>query len=298
MILVIGDINLDIIVNLREEINFDTDTQSEIYFAGGGSSANFSYWLDYLKQPVRLVAKTGDDFIVDYLKEEFKDTNIDFINQTSQEKQTGRVVVLLSKAGERSMITDRGANIDIKPSDIKEKLFKDVEQLHLGGYSFFGGANMEKTALRAIKIAKDKNLLISFDPSSYSGLKEYGIQKILNQTAGIDLCFPNIEEGQVLTDKKKPKEITHYLLNYYKNVILKVGKKGCMVGNQEEVSFIQQKRKLAEGDTTGAGDAFSAAFIAKYSETKNLKEAGDYANQIGFECVNKIGGRPYNREAR
>lgn len=298
MILVIGDINLDIIVNLRGEINFDTDTQSEIYFAGGGSSANFSYWLDHLKQPVRLVAKTGNDFIVDYLKKEFENTNIDFVNLISKEKQTGRVVVLLSKTGERTMITDRGANLEIEPSDIEEKFFEDVKQLHLGAYSFFGGKNMEDTALEAIKVARDKGLIISFDPSSYSGLREYGVQKLLNQTEGIDFCFPNLEEGQVLTNKKKPKEITRHLLNYYKNVVLKVGKKGCMVGNQKEISFIQQKRKLAEGDTTGAGDAFSAAFIAKYLKIKDLKEAADYANQIGFECVNKIGGRPYNREVR
>jgi len=298
MILVIGDINLDIIVNLREAINFNTDSQSDIYFKGGGSAANFSYWLDYLNQKVRFIAKTGDDFIVDYLKEEFANTDIDFKNLISKEKETGRIVVLLNKDGDRTMITDRGANVKLKPDNIKEEFFSGINHLHLGGYSFFGEKNMGNTALKIIETAKEKNISISFDPSSYSGLKEYGIQKILNQTEGIDLCFPNLEEGKILTGQNTPKEIIRYLLNYYKNVILKVGKKGCLVGNKAEISFIQQKRKLAEGDTTGAGDAFSAAFIAKYLKNKNLKEAAHYANQIGFKCVNKIGGRPDKKEGK
>ena len=71
MILVIGDINLDIIVNLREDINFDTDSDSEIDFSGGGSAANFSFWLDYLNTPVRFISKTGDDFISNFLKNEY-----------------------------------------------------------------------------------------------------------------------------------------------------------------------------------------------------------------------------------
>lgn len=296
MILVIGDINLDIIVNLREEINFDTDSQSEIYFQGGGSAANFSYWLDYLKQEVRFIAKTGDDFIVDFLKKEFKNLNIEFINLRSDKYGTGRIVVLLDESGARTMITDRGANQDIKPLDIKEEYFEGVNHFHIGGYSFFDGENMENTAMKAIKMAKEKNISISFDPSSYSQLNEYGVRKILNKTEGIDFCFPNMEEGKILTNKEKPKEIVKYLINYYQNVILKLGKKGCYVGTQNELFFVKQKKKLAAGDTTGAGDAFSAAFISEYLKSRDLKQAAECANSIGFECVNKIGGRPDSKE--
>ncbi len=296
MVLVMGDINLDIIINLREEINFNTDSHSDIHFQGGGSAANFSYWLDYLGQNVKLIAKTGDDFLVEYLKEEFQDTNIKFINLVSETEQTGSIVVLLNKAGDRTMITDRAANLKIQPNDIKEEFFENIEHFHLGGYSFFGGENMEKTALKSITMAQDMKIPVSFDPSSYAGLAEYGIQKILNQTEGIDFCFPNLEEGRVLTGKKQPEEITRYLMNYYKNVILKVGKEGCMLGNNQKIDFITQHKKLAEGDTTGAGDAFAAAFTASYLKEQDLKKAADFANQIGFACVNKIGGRPPQKE--
>lgn len=292
MILVLGDINLDIIVNLREQINFDTDSESDIYFRGGGSAANFSYWLDYLDQPVRLVAKTGDDFIVNYLKEEFQDTKIDFVNLVSNKKDTGRIVILLSETGDRTMITDRRANTALSPEDLKEEYFKGIGHLHLGGYSFFGGQNMEKSAVKIIKKAKENNIKISFDPSSYSGLNHYGPQKILNQTEGLDFCFPNWEEGKVLTNKEKPEEIVKELLNYYKNVVLKLGKKGCYLGNKKRIRIVKQNIKRAEADSTGAGDAFAAAFIADYLNNKDLKSAAERANEVAFKCVNKVGGRP------
>jgi len=292
MILVLGDINLDIIVNLREEINFNTDSESEIHFKGGGSAANFSYWLDYLNHQVRFVAKTGNDFIVSYLKDQFKNTKIDFINLVSENKDTGRIVILLSETGDRTMITDRGANIELSPEDITKDYFKGVGHFHLGAYSFFGGKNMEETAVKIIKKAKENNINISFDPSSYSGLKNYGPQKILKQTKGIDFCFPNLDEGRALTNEESPEAILNELLKYYKNVVLKLGKEGCYIGNQEGIKKVNQKRKLAEGDTTGAGDAFSAAFIADYLNNKDLQSAAKRANEVAFKCVNKIGGRP------
>jgi ribokinase len=126
MVLVIGDINLDIIVNLREELNFDTDSDSEINFRGGGSAANFSFWLDYLNTPVRLISKTGNDFISDFLKREIKNTDIDYINLRSS-KESGRIVVLLDKEGARTMITDRKANLDFKENDIIDDFFDDIK---------------------------------------------------------------------------------------------------------------------------------------------------------------------------
>ncbi|MGM0445783.1 MAG: carbohydrate kinase family protein [Bacillota bacterium] len=292
MILVIGDINLDIIVNLREEINFDTDSDSEINFKGGGSAANFSFWLDYLNTPVRFISKTGDDFISKFLKKEIKDTDIEYINLKSQ-KESGRIVVLLDKQGARTMITDRKANLDFKENDIKDKFFNGISHLHIGAYSFFGGKNMINTALKTINEAKKRKISISFDPSSYSMIKEYGVKKILKQTKNIDFCFPNLEEAKVLTNRSKPENMVKELLYNYKNVVLKYGKKGCFIGNSNDIEFIEQNKKIENGDTTGAGDAFTAAFVSSYLKNNTLKKAAVYANQVSAECVKKTGGRPY-----
>jgi sugar/nucleoside kinase (ribokinase family) len=291
MVLVIGDINLDIIVNLREDINFDTDSDSEINFKGGGSAANFSFWLDYLNTPVRFISKTGDDFISNFLKNEFKNTNIDYINLKST-KESGRIVVLLDKNGARTMITDRKANLDFQEDDIRDEFFNEISHLHIGAYSFFGGKNMVDTALKVINEAKKRNITISFDPSSYSMIKKYGTDEILKQTKGIDFCFPNLEEAKVLTKRDKPEDMVKGLLKYYNNVILKYGKKGCFIGDSKNVEFIQQNEQVESGDTTGAGDAFTAAFISNYLKNNSLKKAAVYANKIAAKCVKNTGGRP------
>lgn len=291
MVLVIGDINLDIIVNLREELNFDTDSDSEINFRGGGSAANFAFWLDYLNTPVRFISKTGDDFISKFLKKNIKKTNIDYINLKSS-KESGRIIVLLNKEGARTMITDRKANTDFKTEDIKAKYFEGISHLHIGAYSFFGGENMVDTALKVIKEAKKRKISISFDPSSYSMIKSYGVKKILKQTEDIDFCFPNLEEAKALTNKTKPEKMVKKLLDNYKSVVLKYGKKGCYVGSSDNIEFIKQKEKIDNGDTTGAGDAFTAAYISSYLKNNTLNKAAVYANQVAAKCVKITGGRP------
>ncbi|MCF8008230.1 MAG: carbohydrate kinase family protein [Halanaerobiales bacterium] len=292
MILVFGDINLDIVVNLQEEINFDTDSSSNISFKGGGSAANFSFWLNYLKEKVILVAKTGNDLAADYLKKEFKNKDIKFINIVNIKKETGKVVVFLNSEGERTMLTDRGANSSLNPADIKKNYFDGIDHIHLGGYSFFGGKNMEKSALKIIEIANKKNIEISFDPSSYSEIKKYGSQKILNQTKGIKFCFPNLQEGRVLSGKERPKEIIEVLNRYYQNVILTMGKDGCYISNSEQSMFIKQKLEIKKADTIGAGDAFAAGFISCYLKNNDINKAVRKANLTAFKCVKNIGGRP------
>src|SRR6056297_2373532 len=293
MILVIGDINLDIIVNLREKINFNTDSQSKIFFQEGGSAANFSYWTAGLGQKVRLIAKTGRDLSADYLEDEFKKSEVEFINLTSEKKDTGRIVILLNKTGQRTMLTDRGANITVNPMDIRDEYFENIDHLHIGGYSFFGGTNMEKTALKIIERAKNLGISISFDPSSYSELKNYGPKKILKQTQGLDFIFPNYEEGKILTNQEKPEEIVKILMKYYKFVVLKLGDKGCYIKSEQIQKFVKQPHEATGGDTTGAGDAFSAAFIVYYIKYKDFEKAAGYANQIAFKCVEQFGGHSF-----
>ncbi|MCF8002019.1 MAG: carbohydrate kinase family protein [Halanaerobiales bacterium] len=115
---------------------------------------------------------------------------------------------------------------------------------------------------------------------------------MLKQTKGIDFCFPNLDEGRALTNEENPEAILNELLNYYNNVVLKLGKEGCYIGNQEDINKVSQKRQLTGGDTTGAGDAFSAGFIADYLNNSDLYSAAKRANEVAFKCVNKIGGRP------
>jgi sugar/nucleoside kinase (ribokinase family) len=151
---------------------------------------------------------------------------------------------------------------------------------------------MVDTALKVINEAQKRKISISFDPSSYSMIKGYGVKELLKQTKNIDFCFPNLEEAKALTNKTKPEKVVKKLLDNYKNVVLKYGKKGCYIGSTNNINFIKQEDKIKNGDTTGAGDAFTAAFISSYLKNNTLNKAAVYANQVAAKCVKITGGRP------
>ena len=62
-------------------------------------------------------------------------------------------------------------------------------------------------------------------------------------------------------------------------VLCTLGEKGALFVGEEGV-FRTLSQRIPHCDPTGAGDAFLAAFCyARYAETKNAKEALDFANE-------------------
>lgn len=70
-------------------------------------------------------------------------------------------------------------------------------------------------------------------------------------------------------------------------VILTCGASGSYVFSPEETSYMDTP-KVEVADTVGAGDAFTASFIASYMQGKSLKESHQLAVEIAaFVCTQK-----------
>jgi fructokinase len=76
-----------------------------------------------------------------------------------------------------------------------------------------------------------------------------------------------------------------------KIVIITRGSKGCVVFAEDDTAEIPGI-KIEVKDTVGAGDAFSAGFLHKYFETRNIKESAEFANKLGAYVASKSGAIP------
>ena len=76
-----------------------------------------------------------------------------------------------------------------------------------------------------------------------------------------------------------------------KKVIVTVGAKGAKFFDSGEISEIPA-RAADVVDTTGAGDAFAAGFMAKWFENEDLDEAIKYGAESARICIQKVGARP------
>ncbi len=106
-------------------------------------------------------------------------------------------------------------------------------------------------------------------------------KKILGEwSRGIDFVKINEKEyKEQLKHSDKPTD-------FCKNLIVTLGDKGSKWIN-ENVTAIGKTIEVR--DVSGAGDTYFAAFAIKYTETKNVVEAMQYANKASAIAVSKHG---------
>ena len=167
-------------------------------------------------------------------------------------------MALVDADGERSFLTDRGANNALEAADIPDGLIDGAAHIHLSGYSFFA-ASPRAAVLDVMRRTGAKP--ISVDPASSEFLREVGADAFLAWTRGASILFPNEEEAALLAGSDEPETQCARLAELYPLVVVKRSSAGA-----EAAQGARRWRVKAPGikalDTTGAGDAFVAAFLA------------------------------------
>lgn len=289
-VVVVGDLLYDMLAKVDAEVAFGVDTFVPIRVAAGGSGANSAAWLAASGVETHFVGRVGADVFGGFVEGELQRVGATTHVARDPALPTGKVFVLVDGAGERTMITDRGASENLSPEDLPEGLLADGH-LHLSGYTFSGGTRRD-LAIRALRLARETNTTVSLDPSSVPLLRSIGPGRFLDWTHGADLFFPNRPEGELLSGEKDPDLIAEKLLAYYPTVVLKLGPEGALYadadGRRERVAAAPVRVE----DTTGAGDAFSAGFLSLWLDGHTPEEALRRGAELAGRAVGRAGARP------
>jgi sugar/nucleoside kinase (ribokinase family) len=207
---------------------------------------------------------------------------------------TGSIVVLVGADGERTMITDRGANLRLAASDVPFSMLDGAALLHVTGYTLVD-PGPRAVALGLIAEARRRGVPFSVDPGSAAFLAGLEPGEFIRWTAGAVACFPNRDEARVLTGETDPARMAGSLCAHYGAVALKLGPDGVLLaatgGHLTEPERFPARPAVVR-DTTGAGDAFCAGFLAAWlrgAEAADAARAGLHAAAI---AVSVLGGRP------
>jgi sugar/nucleoside kinase (ribokinase family) len=289
-VVVVGDLLYDLLAKVKGSLAFGTDTFAPIQVAAGGSGANAAAWLASSGVEAHFVGRVGDDVFGVFLAEELELAGVRPHLARDPAVATGKVFVLVDGAGERTMITDRGAGENLGPEDLPETL-SGHGHLHLSGYTLSGGSRRE-TATRALRLARESGMTVSVDPSSVPLLRSVGPESFLKWTRGADLCFPNLEEGRALAGTGDPDLITERLLAFYPGVVLKLGAEGALYASADGELARVQAAPARVADTTGAGDALCAGFLAARLSGAPPAEALERGVELAAKAVERVGARP------
>ena len=278
MILSIGDLLLDITISPDGPLRPDDDRPARIDLGGGGQAANFCAWAAALGEPVRLVTRVGDDDRGKRLVADLEARGVEVCPIWAAEP-TGAIAVFVAPDGQLAMATDRGASVRLRPEDLLEEWFRDVQLIHVPAYSLFVDP-LGKAARAAIALIRDATGLLSIDLSSAAGLREYGPTKMAYDLARLkpELLFGTAAEVAVIG----------VAVEHLAQVpVIKLGAGGCSVfGRQVPAPAVQHV------DGTGAGDAFAAAFCVAWLHGATPFEAAERAVIVASGAVTRTGARP------
>ncbi len=294
-LLVVGDVVDEVIVRPLGPASPRSDTPSAIVGCPGGSAANQAAWLGHLGAGVRFAGRVGAPDLERHTRE-LAQFGVDARLGADPEAGTGRIVVMVGERGERSMFTDRGANLRLSAEDLGPDLLEGVDLLQVSGYSLFHGPGRE--AVRdLVGEARRRGAEVSVDPASEAGLREVGPGRFLSWVEGASLIFPNLDEGRLLAGRHDPRQVAGRLAGRFDLVALKVGEEGALVATGDGDSWWLPAPRAQVVDTTGAGDAFCAGFLARWVEGRPPPECAGAGLEAAAQAVGHLGGRPVPRPA-
>jgi ribokinase len=217
---------------------------------------------------------------------------------------------VLADQTERTMITDRGANLRLSPADVAAALKSapDAVHLHLSGYALLDEAS-RPAARYALTAAAEQGLTTSVDAASAGPLRQIGGDSFLRWVRGADVLFANEDEALALLGAEAGSglvsgpasgaELARALAMWVGVAVVKLGAVGAVSAGSGErgvmgdVGFASVEAVPAEAlDATGAGDAFAAGYLAAWLNGARGGEALAAAAAMGARAVARIGARP------
>jgi len=230
-------------------------------FSIGGGGTNTAVAFSRLGLKTGYIGKISDDSggekILDLLKKE----NIKFLGDVKKNSVSGYSIVLDSKENNRTILTYKGINKDLKFSEIKKSKIK-TKWLYLSSLS---GDSFESQK----KIAKDlnsKGVKIAFNPSSYL-IKEKNLKEILKIC---EVLVLNKDEAKLLTKSKNILEGLHKL---GPKIVVVTDKNNKIKAYDGRKTYELKPHKIKVVERTGAGDAFASGFVAGQIVGKTIEES-------------------------
>jgi ribokinase len=282
---------VDVVCRLDGPIALGSDAPARIEFGYGGSAANVGAWAAAAGAAPVLVGRIGADERGRAAEAELRATGVDARLAVDGERPTGTCVVLVGPDGERSMIPDPGANDGLVEQDLPDSLLAEGDHLHLTGYSLVRDGS-RRAARSAIERARGRGMSVSVDPSSAALLSP----AFLDELAGVGLLLPNEEEAAVLSGEGDSERAALALAERVPEVVVTLGAGGALWTDGRSAcrvaAAVEGGAEAGALDTTGAGDAFAAGFLAA-----RLTGAGPEASlsagcRLAARAVRTPGARP------
>ncbi|MEU3898340.1 ribokinase [Streptomyces sp. NPDC045251] len=283
-LLVVGSANADLVIGVERRPGAgETVLGTDLAVHPGGKGANQAVAAARLGARTALLARVGDDDYGRLLLDSQRAAGVDTVGVLVGGAPTGVALITVDPSGDNSIVVSPGANGRLAPGDVR------------AAASLFHASRVVSTQLE-VPLETVVEVVRSLAPGSRFVLNPSPPLPLPREV--LDACDPLIvnehEAKVVLGDARvsdRPEDWARILLaKGPRSVVVTLGAEGALVASGSEVSRVPSV-KVDAVDTTGAGDAFTAALAWRLGTGASLVDAAAYAARVGAAAVTKAGAQ-------
>lgn len=262
-ITVIGNTNLDIVVPETADLP-PAGTERivpHIDIRLGGSAGNLAVRCAGLGQPTTLISRVGLDMSADVLESALQLPNLTSVLPRDPELASGVTVAIEAERRDRAFLSSLGAMAAMVPSDVPDWALS-ARFVALSGYFLLPGLMgdpMIDLFVRARAAGATTALDTGWPPPGWTPEVRDDLLRVLD---AVDIFFPNEDELCGLTGSTDvPQAALDLARQTDTSIVVKRATRGAGFATPDGKWREQATLAMRTVDSTGAGDAFNAAFL-------------------------------------
>ncbi|MDD3169799.1 MAG: carbohydrate kinase family protein, partial [Eubacteriales bacterium] len=227
----IGVVLIDLPLGPLDEQIFREETTmvQRIGLTTGGDALNEAIVLARLGKKPALMGQIGADMLGDLIIKRCEEEGVDYSRLKRDPLTDTRInVVIVGKDGQRHFVkTQNAGSGSFRAEEIDYGFIEKAAAVSLASI-FCSKLRDPDTIIRILRTARESKVVTFADMVPMTGGET--IRDIAEALPYLDYFLPNAEEAAMLTGLEDPDEMADCLLQYgVKNVIIKLGKKGCFI---------------------------------------------------------------------
>lgn len=254
-------------------------------FSIGGGAINTSICFSLLGLKSAIIAKTGAGHISDYLLSKLNKYNVDTsLIIKNPEERTGFSIIMSSFEGDRTVLTQRGANSTLNAKDIDWQKIANTKAIYCSSLSHESEILMGDISC----FCEQNNIKLAWNPGNTS-LKK-GIEAKKDILKNVEILILNKEEAKTFLQNEdlSTKTMLETLKSYVKKVVIITNGKNGMNAFDGENFYFSEPYPANPVSSLGAGDAFASTFVATYLKTNDIKLAIAFASINSASVVQEL----------